>query len=282
MGRTRGQSLAAVDGYGRMAAVGLRRARCAPRWGVSRAAARRRLQRRLLLARGAGPSGGLSARRLSLSCPASSSTWRRSKTSSVVFPSVFAAPRMIPVAPQRASPSHASRHGRRVSRSTGCARRSGEAARAALEGLPPAGDALEGPAARRDVRDPQPKRPRGRPGVRGPRRPRQGPGRRAQSADGRGDSLSRQPPAPRAQLEHAILTPVFGFRPIMNELWSILVARWRRRGLDSEPATSAHDPSTPHGLPYESAGRGGGYTGTGKATPGRGLRPCARRHLFPF
>ena len=60
----------------------------------------------------------------------------------------------------------------------------------------------------------------------------------------------------------------------MNELWSILVARWRRHGLDSEPATSAHDPSTPHGLPYESAGRGGGYTGTGKATPGRGCRPC--------
>ena len=52
---------------------------------------------------------------------------------------------------------------------------------------------FERPGARRDVRDPQPKRPRGRPGVRGPRRPRQGPGRRAQSADGRGDSLSRQP-----------------------------------------------------------------------------------------
>ena len=47
-----------------------------------------------------------------VACPACSSTWRRSKTSSVVFPSVFAAPRMIPVAPQRTSPSHASRHGR--------------------------------------------------------------------------------------------------------------------------------------------------------------------------
>ena len=60
----------------------------------------------------------------------------------------------------------------------------------------------------------------------------------------------------------------------MNELWSILVARWRRHSLDSEPATSAHDPSSPHGLPYEFAGRIGGIGASRKAAPGRGLRPC--------
>ena len=38
-----------------------------------------------------------------VACPACSSTWRRSKTSPIVFPSAFAALRMISVAPQRTS-----------------------------------------------------------------------------------------------------------------------------------------------------------------------------------
>ena len=54
----------------------------------------------------------------------------------------------------------------------------------------------------------------------------------------------------------------------------------RRHGLDSEPATSAHDPSSPHGLPYESAGRVAAIGASRKATPRRGCRPCRVGILF--
>ena len=50
----------------------------------------------------------------------------------------------------------------------------------------------------------------------------------------------------------------------------------RRHGLDSEPATSAHDPSSPRGLPYESAGRVAAIGASRTATPGRGCRPCSQ------
>ena len=138
-----------------------------------------------------------------VACPASSSTWRRSKTSSVVFPSVFAAPRMIPVAPQRASPSHASRHGRRVSRSTGCARRSGGAARAALEGLPPAGDAFRtrrcaSRRARSATKAP-PRSPRGT-------RPSSAPSRPGATGAERGRTRTASPGSPELH-EHSSSTP---------------------------------------------------------------------------
>ena len=74
--------------------------------------------------------------------------------------------------------------------------------------------AFERPGARRNVRVPQPKHLRGRPGVRGLRRHRPGPEGRAQSADGRAHSLSRRP---------ELSTPardlfVRGFRPMKTQL----------------------------------------------------------------
>ena len=74
--------------------------------------------------------------------------------------------------------------------------------------------AFERPGARRNVRVPQPKHLRGRPGVRGLRRHRPGPEGRAQSPDGRAHRLSGSP---------ELSTPardlvVRGFRPMRTQL----------------------------------------------------------------
>ena len=97
--------------------------------------------------------------------------------------------------------------------------------------------AFERPGARRNVRVPQPKHLRGRPGVRGLRRHRPGPEGRAQSPDGRTHRLSGSP---------ELSTPardlvVRGFRPMRTQLL-----------LDSTPPTRRRSTSPPRILSSES------------------------------
>ena len=100
--------------------------------------------------------------------------------------------------------------------------------------------AFERPGARRNVRVPQPKHLRGRPGVRGLRRHRPGPEGRAQSPDGRAHRLSGSP---------ELSTPardlvVRGFRPMRTQLL-----------LDSTPPTRRRSTSPPRILSAESPRR---------------------------
>ena len=145
---------------------------------------------------------------------------------------------MIPVAAQSMSLSHASRPscdmlGECQARPAAC-----DAALASPERRTKDcrhwETAFERPGARRNVRVPQSKHLRGRPGVRGLRRHRPGPGGRAQSPDGRAHRLSGSP---------ELSTPardlvVRGFRPMRTQLyrglWSVRFLEVLNRGLFDE------------------------------------------------
>ena len=135
--------------------------------------------------------------------------------------------------------------------------------------------AFERPGARRNVRVPQPKHLRGRPGVRGLRRHRPGPEGRAQSPDGRTHRLSGSP---------ELSTPardlvVRGFRPMRTQLL-----------LDSTPPTRRRSTSPPRILSSESPRRRPGESAAEVAyarsyeesTPGSGDRPLSGGVEVPF
>ena len=105
--------------------------------------------------------------------------------------------------------------------------------------------AFERPGARRNVRVPQPKHLRGRPGVRGLRRHRPGPEGRAQSPDGRTHRLSGSP---------ELSTPardlvVRGFRPMRTQLLLDSTPPTRRRSTSPSRILSSESPRGRPGSP---------------------------------
>ena len=105
--------------------------------------------------------------------------------------------------------------------------------------------AFERPGARRNVRVPQPKHLRGRPGVRGLRRHRPGPEGRAQSPDGRAHRLSGSP---------ELSTPardlvVRGFRPMRTQLLFDSTPPTRRRSTSPPRILSSESPRGRPGSP---------------------------------
>ena len=105
--------------------------------------------------------------------------------------------------------------------------------------------AFERPGARRNVRVPQPKHLRGRPGVRGLRRHRPGPEGRAQSPDGRAHRLSGSPERPNACPRSCCPR----IRPMRTQLLLILTPPMRRRSTSPPRILSAESPRGRPGSP---------------------------------
>ena len=174
---------------------------------------------------------------------------------------------MAPVTARSMARRCVRRHTRAWYSPLGCAWCHPGAATEALEAVPPLG--IAAPAPKRSTTQPIPASrapPESPMGTRCPPPPPRLQASRSTSSSARGAASRRTSAGAESSATSAQFESTNG---------KLAFARARRRhGLDSEPATSAHDPSSPHGLPYESAGRVAAIGASRKATPGRGCRPC--------
>ena len=173
---------------------------------------------------------------------------------------------MAPVTARSMARRCARRHTRAWYSPLGCAWCHPGAATEALEAVPPLG--IAAPAPKRSSTQPIPASrapPESPMGTRCPPPPPRLQASRSTSSSARGAASRRTSAGAESSATSAQFESTNG---------KLAFARARRRhGLDSEPATSAHDPSSPHGLPYESAGRAALLGRRGRRPPDAGAGP---------